>query len=454
MIKERTLTLFRDKNYFQKLFFISIPIILQNLITSSVNLLDTIMVGKLGDMPVAAVGIGNQIFLLVYLMTLGISSGSGVFIAQYWGKKDEKSIRKVLGFSMISSGLFALLFSVIVYFFSENIVALFNNSPEIVSQGGAYLKIISLSYFLNALTIALSNGARSVENSMPPMVASFIALVINGVLNYVFIFGKFGLEPMGVKGAAYGTLIARTVEFFVLFLYLLKNNKVLLGKLSDLVSFSLDFIKNVTKVVISVVLNEMTWGLGIVLYSIIYGKIGPEALASVQIYNTVVNFFFILVLGIGAGTVVIVGKEIGTGDIEKARTYGHNSFILSIYIGLILSVILVIATPYIVKFFNVSESVRESTKIILYITAALFTMRCINIVLIIGVLRGGGDARFAFVLEAITVWLIGVPIAFISVIVFKVPIHVAVGLVMVEEVIKAILAIRRLYSDEWIRVLT
>lgn len=446
--------LFNDRDYFKKLWVISLPIIIQNLIASSVNMLDTLMVGKLGDSDIAAVGIGNQVFLLFYIMSMGISSGCGVFISQYWGKADKKNIRRVMGFSLIAVSLLATVFSIAVIGFPKEIVGIFNREAAVLEKGSSYIRIIGMSYVFNALTIAIASASRCIEKTKPPMFASLLALVFNGGLNYVFIFGKFGIAPMGVAGAGLGTLIARVVEFFVLFIYLFKTSEVLWGSIKDIFDLSLEFSKRIFDVVKDVVLNELFWGLGTVIYSIVYGRIGSGALAAVQIYNTVQNFFFILVFGMAVSSMVMIGKEIGLGNDLRAKRYSYNSFLLTIYLGVLLSIIIGVTAPGVVSLFNISEEVRHSAKLILFITAGGFTMRALNIVLIIGVLRGGGDAKFGLRTEIITMWGVGVPLALIGAFVFNLPVYGVVAIIIAEDVVKCILCVNRLFSERWIKSVT
>lgn len=454
MIKTLNRELFRDKEYFKLLSAIAIPIVVQNLIVSSLNMLDTLMVGMLGDIDIAAVGIGNQIFLLFYIMALGISSGCGVFISQYWGKNDQYNIRRVMGLSLIGSAMVAVLFTAVLWFFPEWVISIFNKEAEVIEKGSGYIKIVGLSYLFNALSVAIATASRCVERTKPPMVTSIIALFCNAGLNYIFIFGKFGFEPMGVRGAALGTLIARGIEFTLLFTYVFRTNKVLWESVREVFDISLEFTKKIFAIVKDVLLNELLWGMGTVVYSVIYGRIGSGALAAAQIYNTVQNFFFILVLGMGASSVVMIGKEIGAGNYEKAKRYSYNSFILTIYLGVVLSALIALTANGIVSIFNISESVRYSAKIILYITAAIFTLRSINVVLIIGVLRGGGDAKFGLRAEAFTMWCIGVPASIIGAYVFKLPVYGVVALISLEEIAKSIISIKRLFSESWMKSVT
>ncbi|AFS79832.1 multidrug resistance protein [Gottschalkia acidurici 9a] len=441
----------KDKEYYRTLFYIAVPVVIQNLIASSINMLDTLMVGRLGEAQIASVGISNQIFLLFNIMIVGLSSGCGVFISQYWGMKEERNIRKVLGVCLISNIIISLIFMTGILTFSNTIISIFNTDPEVIKYGSVYLKLVSLSYTFTAITFGIANASRSVERTIPPMVVSFLALICNGVINYILIFGKLGFPAMGVKGAAIGTIIARGFETIVLSIYMLKTNKVLLGKLSDLLSFNRDFVRRIYSVVTHVILNELCWGSGIIIYSIVYGRMGTQAIASVQIYNTIQNFFTVLILGLASASVVMIGKQIGLGDEEKAKRYGYQFVFISVVIGVILSIIIGLSAKSIVSLFDISDVVRYNTEMILYVVAVVFTLRCVNIMMIIGILRGGGDTKHSFHIEIMTMYGIGVPLSIIGAFVLNLPVYWVVALIAVEEIAKATLALRRLFSNKWIR---
>lgn len=443
--------MFSDRGYFRTLLIIAIPIVLQNLIASSLNMLDTVMVGKLGEAEIAAVGVGNQVFLLFNVMIMGLSGGCGIFIAQFWGRKDVKNIRRTMGVSLISGAVIASVFTSVIFLFSTQIVSVFNIDPDVIKHGSVYLKIVSLSYIFTAITFCLANASRSIEKALSPMIVSFIALICNATLNYVLIFGKFGFEPMGVKGAAVGTLISRGLEATILTLYVLKTNDVLIGKLSNLIDFSWDFVRKIYNIVLPVVLNDMFWAFGMVIYSVIYGRMGTQELAATQIYNTIQNLFTVLVLGVASSALVMIGNQIGSGNEERAKRYGYQFVVLGALIGVTISIVLALSTKSVVGIFDVSNDVRYFTEMILYITSLVLTFKSVSIIMIIGILRGGGDAKYALFVEMISMYGLGIPLALIGAFVLKLEVYWVVALISTEEILKLILVIKRLKTDKWIK---
>lgn len=439
-----------DSAFYNSLFMIALPIVIQNFITSSVNMLDTLMIGRVGEAEIAAVGIANQYFLLFHLIIVGVFSGCGVFFAQFWGKRDIKNIRKVLGVGLMAGTLLSLIFTAAAWFIPKTIVMAFNDEPVIVELGARYLKIVSLSYWFTAVGFGYSFALRSIQNALLPMQVSLLSLVSNGILNYILIFGRFGAPALGVAGAAIATLIARFIELAVLLVLIYKKHDVPAAGFRELTDLSLDFINRVLKTVIPVVLNESCWALAFVLYSVAYGKIGARALASVQICSTVQNLFMVVEFGLSSAAAVMIGNKIGEDDLDAAEVYAKRFAFFSFFTGLFLGAVLFLSSKGILSFFNVSQETLHDSLIILYITSATFSIKFFNAVLIVGILRGGGDAAYALKIEAFTMWMIGVPLAFLGAMFFKLPIYHVVALGALEEIAKFILGTLRLRSGRWI----
>lgn len=441
----------QDKTFTSNLLKIALPIIIQNLIASSINMIDTLMIGKIGETEIAAVGIANQLFFLFTIFIIGIFSGCGVFIAQFWGNKDTKNIRKVLGLSLIIGTIVSILFTILALVIPQNIIAIFNKDPKVIQLGTLYLKAVSISYIFTAISFGFSMASRCIGNPVLPMITSFASLVCNAVLNYILIFGKLGLPAMGVTGAAIATLIARIVEAILLVGYIYKTNSVLATSFNEMKGFSIDYINKISKTVIPVTLNELCWGLGTVVYSIIYGRIGTYAIASVQICTTVQNFFMVITFGIANAATVMIGNKIGKNDMKSGKVYAKRFAFLSFLSGIFLGLCLFTTSKIILSFFNISQTVFLNSLFILRITAAILPIRIFNVVLIIGILRGGGDAKFALIAEGFTMWAIGVPLAYFGAFHLELPVYYVTALVMVEEIARFILGYFRLSSDKWIR---
>lgn len=449
------LTFWKDKKFLKSMLVIAIPIALQNLITSSLNMVDTLMISSLGKSSIAAVGLANQLFFFYILLSFGINSGSSIFIAQYWGKEDIISIRKVLGLALCLSIILGVIFTFIAFFFPEFVMAIFIKEPEVIKLGSDYLRIVSLSYIATTIAFAYSVALRSTGRPNVPMVVSAISFVTNTVFNYLLIFGKFGFPQLGVKGAAWGTVIARFVEVGIILYSIYSKQGILAASLSDLLSWNKEFFQRYIKTTYPVILNEGFWSLGQVMYSIAYARIGEEATAAVQIATTIQNVFFVIVRGLANSCTVMVGNKIGAGDEDEAYEYAIQFLIMSASLGVILGLIQSLTPSLTLSLFKGLEpSVYMLAKKILVILGLTYIARMFNSTAIVGVFRGGGDTTFSMILEMGSVWLVGVPLAFIGALYLKLPVYYVVALVSLEDLVKTIVSIPRIISKKWIKNVT
>lgn len=443
-----------DRGFLKKMLLIAVPIMLQNLVSSSLNMVDTIMIGKLGEVEIAAVGIANQYFFLFNMIILGLSAGCSVFISQYWGMKDFKNIKRIIGLGLLSAIVASIVFMISGFINPERIILIFNKDSQVMEIGGRYLSIVLFSYIFTAISLIYSFSLRSIGNTITPLIVNVIALLTNVFLNYVLIFGKFGVPALGVEGAALATLIARVIEALVIIIFVYKGKGVLAAKFSELKDLSMAFVKRSYKIIIPVLLNDLLWASASLIYSVVYGRMGIEATASVQICNTVNNMFMVVTFGMASAASIMIGKSIGEGKEDEAVDYGRKFMVVSFFVSLIIGLGLALMSPFILTLFNVSEQVRRSSLIMLYTISVIFVIRFMGLLIIVGILRGAGDARRALVIEGSTMWLIGVPLTILGAFVFKLPVHMVYGLAIIEEIVKFILGFKRLRSGKWIKNIT
>lgn len=442
--------MFTDKAFFATLVAIAVPIVIQNLISSSLNMIDTLMIGMVGQDEIAAVGLANQLFMVIMLGLTGICAGSGIFISQYWGKKDTKNIKKMLGIALGAGVIYSLVITILVQIFPTEAIAFFNKEQHILELGTVYLKVVSISYVFTAITFAYSYALRSIGRTKLPMVASGIAVLMNIVGNAVFIFGLLGVPAMGVAGAALATLLARVVETLIIVIAVYVKKYELAGTFKEIFAIPKELMQQAFKPTVAIIANELCWGFGSIIYTKAYGHIGSEAVAAIQIVNTITNFFLVVIFAMSAAALTIVGNAIGEGDHTKAKLYAKRILVISLGIGVIASIGLVLFAPIILMAFKVTPQVAETTQNILYINALIILPRTYAIIMIMGVFRGGGDTKMALILEAGTMWGIGVPLSILGVYIFQLPLELVVALLMAEEVAKAFFCLRRFGSGKWI----
>lgn len=442
------------RDFYRAMLAIALPVMAQNLITSLVNLIDTIMIGNLGEAEIAAVGIANQYFFLYHMFLVGLSAGCSVFIAQFWGQKDTASIRRVLGLGLLSAALVAALMIAVGFLFPEQLMALFSSDPQVIEMGIAYLRVVLGSYLFAGITLVYSFASRSIGQAVLPMLVGLVALVTNALLNYAFIFGHWGAPALGVAGAALATLVARIVETLLLIGLLYRSRGVLAASLRELLDFDFSFVVKAYRTIVPVLFNDIFWGLAALIYVLVYARMGTQAMAAYQICNTINYLFLVAVFGLSSAAAVIIGNNVGAGQEELANQYARKFILVTVEISVVLGLLLAAASPLILNFYNISETVRHDAQLILLTVALAFFVRALSIVLIVGVMRGGGDVHYAFVLETLTMWLVGVPLTLAGAFLFRWPVYLVYAMSLVEELVKSFFGLARLRSGHWMRNVT
>ena len=442
--------LFNDKKFFKSLFRLAIPIALQNLILSSLNLVDTIIIGGLGETAIASVGLANQYFFLLNLILFGITSGSSIFTAQYWGNRDIKNIRRVLGLCLISGCSAALLFTLGGLFFPEQILSIFSKDKDVVILGSQYLRIIVFSYVITSITFSFSFTLRSTGQVKTPMIVSVIALAVNTILNYLLVYGYFGFPKMGTNGSATATLIARIIEMALILYAVYRTDNVIAAKLSEMIDLSADFIKSFFKITIPVILNESIWSLGVTMYAIVYARMGTEVIASTNISSTVERIAWVIFMGLGNACAVMIGNKIGEQNERDAFIYAKRFIIFGPALAMLAGIIVFFTSHWILSAYNVSPTVYNYASKNLKVFSFFLWVKTFNFISIVGILRSGGDTKFCLALDTCGVWLIGVPLVFLGGLVWHLPIYWVYALVYTEEIFKLLLGVPRILSKKWI----
>ena len=444
------MTMFKDTAFIKKLGMLALPIMLNEILNSFVNLLDTFMIGKLGEAPVAAVGLANQIFFLFIVICFGINSGSQIFMGQFYGRGEHGGIHKCMGTTFVLSVLLALIFECAAFMIPDKLMAIYSKDPAVIELGVSYLRIVAFSYIIVAMTVLINAALKSTGQVMQPMCTTFISLVCNFIFNLLFIYGL----KLGVRGAALATLTARSIELFAVVL-LVKLKKHIIAARARAYFSGLDktFLKGFFAVVIPVILNELMWALGTTIYNVAYKYSGTVAQAAVQIAGTVQNVFMVAGIAIGSACGIMIANALGADDRERAVYYSRKSMSTSLVFSTAAAVCLALAAPYIAGFFDVTEQARRYARIMMYITSVGLYIKTLNFITIVGVLRNGGDTRFCLIADAATVWFVGVPMAFLGSAVLSLPIYVTFAMVYMEEVVKLFVTVPRVLNNKWIKTL-
>lgn len=440
-----------NKTYFSKLFKIGIPVVFQNFIVIGLNLIDTIMIGKLGEEQLAAIGASNQVYYIFSISLFGFLSGSAVYTSQYYGAGSRDGVRKMLGITLLSSLILAVASLLLAFAFAPKIISLFSRSEEVILFGTKYLRIACFSYLFCAFSMVFSYNSRAVQDLNGVTIINFLALCINAVLNYILIFGKMGLPELGVSGAAIATLIARILEAIALWIFVqTKDEHWLRGSIKQYFSFKKSLFKNVMKISLPVMVTESVWSSSMALIFAAYGMLGTVALATAQIANVVTEMLQCFYFGVGNSTAMIIGEYVGKKELESAYESGYKALRLTWILNVILGLILIIIAKPITGFYDFNPETNELIITTITVMAVVMAPKMIVYMYVVGILRAGGDTLFCMKLEIIFTLFIQVPMAFFGVLVLKLSLPGVIALGAIGEILRVFIVRRRFKSGIWI----
>ncbi len=442
------------KAFYMLVFSLVFPMALQNLINVGVTSTDVILLGKVGETSLSAASLAGQVQFIMTLIFFGLTSGAAVLTAQYWGKKDTLTIEKIMAITMRFALVVGVLFTLAVLLFPSQIMRIFSSEQNVIDQGVKYLKIIAFSYIMVSFTMIYLNIMRSVERVIVSTVVYLISFLINLVLNVIFIFGLFGLEPMGIRGAALGTLIARACEVIMVAFYAIKVNKTICFHPKMLFIRDKILSRDFLHYSIPVMLNELLWGAGVAANAAIIGHLGQSVVAANSVTQVVRQFAMVITFGVSNATAIILGKAIGEGKEEEAKIYSKRFIRITIVLGVIGSVIVLLVGNVVGYYMNLSDEAHSYLKFMMFVMSYFVIAQAFNTTMIVGVFRAGGDTRFGLILDASTLWGVAILFGALAAFVFKLPIPVVYVIIMSDELIKIPLSYWRYRSMKWVKNVT
>lgn len=444
----------KEKNFYRLILSIALPIAVQNLITFAVSMIDTMMLGSLGEVQLSAASIGNNLFFILTVLMFGLAGGSNILISQYWGKGDVKTIHKILSIMYRACIIIVAIFIAIAMIFPEEFMKIYTTDIRVIKEGAIYLRVVSIGYIFYAITNCTIMILRSVKTVKISLFVYIASLIVNAFFNFVFIFGNFGAPALGVKGAAIATVIARITEFTIVLIFMIKfENKIGL-RFKHLLKIDKVILKDFLTNCTPVLFNEFLWSTGSTMISLIMGRLGTETVAANSISNVVFQFVTVFIFGLSNATAVIIGNTIGEGKNEKAKEYSNTVGVLSIIMGIIAGCVILLIRPIVVDFYNVSQGTKNIAMQIMSSMSIIVVFQSCGVTLMMGVLRGGGDAKFVLLNDIIFLWLVAIPCGFLSAFVLKWPIAAVFFVVKSDEIIKSIIAAIRVLSGKWVRNVT
>ena len=435
-------------------FALVVPIALQNLINVGVTSADVIMLGKVSETVLSASSLGNQVQFIMSLIFFGLTSGAAVLTAQYWGKGDTKTIEKVLGIALRFSLTVGVIFTVVTFIFPKQIMMIFSSETEVINEGIKYLRIVCFSYIFSSITMIYLNIMRSVEKVVISTVVYFISLMLNVILNYIFIFGKFGLPPLGIEGAALSTVIARCVELTITGIYAHKYNNVIKFRFKNFIKLDSALFKDFMKFSIPVTINEMMWGLGTSANAAILGQLGSQAAAASSVVQVTRQLATVVTFGVATAASIVIGKSIGENRIKEAKIYGKKFIKLSLITGLMGSVIVLIVRPIAMANLTISPLAVSYLGSMMFVMSYFVLCQAYNTTMIVGIFRAGGDTKFGLFIDVTTMWGCSILLSAIAAFVFKWSVPIVYIILMSDEIIKVPLCQLRFKTYKWLNNIT
>ncbi|MEA5049359.1 MAG: MATE family efflux transporter [Eubacteriales bacterium] len=453
MLKKQLAHLF-DRTFWTAVLPLAVPIALQNLLMTSFRLVDTLMVGRLGDVSIAAVGLAGWASFLVELLAFGMSSGAAVFIAQYHGANNRDGILKTYGMMLLFLVPTGLLFTVCVACFPEFVMKLFTEDPALIAEGVRYLQYACISYVSLTVNLAFSTLLRCTEQVKIPMWTSGFSAALNAVLNYAFIFGVFGLPAMGVAGAGLATAISSLANPVLMFVISAVKRNILIAPLKKIFAIR-GFFKEFWGRALSVLLNEFFWSLSVVAINMVLGRMGTDNYAALTVERTIEGLVFVFFVGICNACNILVGKSIGAGDLEQGKDYARRFLAFTPLLGVVTGLLIVALRYPLIGLFDLSDTASQTARTLLLIFAIDACVRYIPYVEVVGIFRAGGDTRFGLITDVVSQYAFILPAVVIAGLVLKLS-FIATYIIMlaVDDVSKLIITIPHFRSMRWVKPIT
>ena len=441
------------KTFYKDLRNVVQPMAIQNLISSAVNSADVIMLGYIGQTAIAASSLAGNVAFILFMVSTGLSSGVVMLGAQYWGKKDTESIKTLLGIGLRICCTAEIIVALIAAFYPRILMLIFTKDEGLIIEGCKYLRAASFSYVCLSFSQMFQAGFKSIERVKIVTITSTTSLFLNIGLNAVFIFGLLGVPKMGITGVGIATSIARFIEMVICFIYasrqkdvhfsvscVFRRNKLLTR---DFIRYSMPAVG-----------NELVWGAAFAMYSVIMGHLGEDIVAANSVVNTVRQLGSVLCFGMAYGGAIVVGKYMGAGDMEVAERNASRLAHVTIISGVLGAVLLLCCYPILPYIADLNETAAHYRNVLLFINSYSLIGASINTVLICGIFRAGGDAKFGFVADCINMWAVSVPLGLLAAFVLKLPPLWVYFILFLDEFEKMPFVIRHYYKKGWLRNIT
>ncbi len=442
------------QGYFREMMEIGLPVTLQCIFQASYGLVDQLMVGRLGTVSIAGSGLGAKFSGLAMVTVSSVAAVASILVAQYHGAGEEEGKSRSFFYCLYIGLLVMLLFLLPSVLVPEKIMGIYSTDLETVALAGKYLRIVGASFLPMTVTLMVSAYLRSSGRSKPPMYAGLLSMGVNIFLNYIFIFGKIGMPVMGLMGAGYGTLAARSVECAVLVAVMVyyKRRRVVYLVLPG--SLDMGFLGKISVIVLPILLNEFSWSIGENIYAAVYGRMGTAALAATTLLNPLMGMFIGMFQGVSSAAGVMVGKRLGRNEREEARKVSKYLMKVGFAGSVAVAALLFVLAGQYVRLFDIEPEVAGLAQYLVYALALVIFAKILNMILAGGILRSGGNTKYTFAIDCIGTWVFGVPLAYLGAFVWRLPVYWVYFILSQEEVVRLLIAGCVFGREGWMRNLT
>lgn len=441
----------REKEFYKKAAGIAIPITMQSMITIGVNMMDTIMLGSLGEVAISASSLANQFINLFHICCMGMGMGASVLTARFWGRQDLVSLKKSITIMLRLCVVLATLFAAATLFMPEKIMLLYTVEERVIAEGVSYFKWSVAAYWLMGLSLTLTIVMRSVGLAKVPLYASIGSFSLNIAANYVFIFGKFGAPAMGVAGAAFGTLLSRILETGIILVYFFVKDTRVSYRIRDLFIPCKDMAGEYLRISIPVLVSDTILGLGNNAVAMVIGRLGSSFVSANAITTVTQQLSTVFIQGISQAGCITIGNTLGCSTVERAKQEGTTFLGLGIVVGMAAGAVIMLISPVVIGFYNITEGTRQIAEQLMIAVGFIVTFQSANSILTKGVLRGGGDTGFLMVADVLFLWMVSIPLGVLAGLVWHLPAFWIYTCLKIDQVIKAVWCVFRLRSGKWIK---
>lgn len=443
----------RDNELAQQMLHLVVPIAIQQFMLALVSATDALMLGFVDQTSLSAVSLAGQVQFVLNLFVAGIAAGCGIMIAQYWGKRDTASIEKVMPVALYTNLLSGGIFTVLALMIPGGLMHIFTNDPLLIANGASYLRAVALSYVFCGISqiylILLKNTGHATLSSK----ISSSAVIINIILNAILIFGLFGAPRLGIVGAAYATVTARLVELVWAYFAVRHAHNVAI-RWSGILHTSKVLTKDFWYYTTPALGAALVWGIAFVLYSVILGHMGSDAVAANSIASIVKSMVQCVIRGVSAGAGILVGNLLGANELEKAKTYGGRITRISILIGVVTGTILIILSPFVSHVAPMSDTARGYLQFMMVVLGFNLMGQSVNTTVLDGIFCAGGDAKFDMIGNLGAMWCFSVPLGFITAFVFHAPVWLVYIIISLDEIVKLPAVYKHYKKYVWVRNIT